>query len=57
MAMRQPEDRSPWPSAAEVERRDALMREQFARDSEEWENALSADEALAVLRDRLERDD
>jgi hypothetical protein len=37
----------------EVEAREALMRQQFDRDAESWEQALSAEEVLAKLEAKI----
>jgi hypothetical protein len=38
---------------AEVEAREALMREQFDRDNEAWDQALPAEEVLAKLEAKI----
>jgi hypothetical protein len=38
---------------AEVEAREALMRQQFDRDAEAWEESLPAEEVLAKLEEQI----
>jgi hypothetical protein len=38
---------------AEVEAREALMRQQFDRDVEMWDQALPAEEVLAKLEEKI----
>jgi hypothetical protein len=38
---------------AEVEAREVLMRRQFDRDAEAWEQALPAEEVLAKLEEKI----
>jgi hypothetical protein len=43
----------PAKAVEEVEARETLMRQQFERDAEKWEQAVSADEVLAKLEAKL----
>jgi hypothetical protein len=38
---------------AEVEAREALMRQQFERDAEAWETAIPAEEAMTELEAQI----
>jgi len=40
-------------TGAELKAREELMREQFDRDTEVWENAVPAEEVLAKLGARI----
>jgi hypothetical protein len=40
-------------SEAEIEAREALMRQQFDRETEAWEQSLPAEEVLAKLEAKI----
>ena len=41
-------------SEREIEAREALMREQFAREADEWEKATPVEKVLDVLKAKID---